>query len=50
MIAEAPVTRVAARAYTIPTDRPEADGTFAWDHTTIVIAEAEAGGATGGRT
>jgi len=33
-----PVTEVTARAYTIPTDRPEADGTLAWDATTMVIA------------
>ncbi len=36
-----------ARAYTVPTDAPEADGTFAWDKTTVVVAEAEAGGETG---
>lgn len=34
-------------AYTIPTDAPEADGTIAWDKTTIVIVELEAGGVTG---
>jgi L-alanine-DL-glutamate epimerase-like enolase superfamily enzyme len=34
-------------AYTIPTDAPEADGTFAWNKTTIVIAEVEASGVTG---
>ena len=45
--AEAPVTTVRARAYTIPTDAPEADGTFAWDSTTLVLAEVEAGGHTG---
>lgn len=38
---------VRARAYTVPTDAPEADGTFAWDRTTLVIAEIEAGGETG---
>ena len=31
------VTEVSARAYKIPTDRPEADGTFAWDATTMVV-------------
>lgn len=35
------------RAYTIPTDAPEADGTFAWSSTTIVIVEISAGGKTG---
>jgi len=41
------IERVTARAYTIPTDAPEADGTFAWKRTTIVIAEVAAGGKTG---
>ena len=44
---EAPITNVRARAYTIPTDRPEADGTFAWDSTTLVVVHAEGGGKTG---
>ena len=30
------------RAYTIPTDAPESDGTFAWDSTTLVLVEAHA--------
>jgi L-alanine-DL-glutamate epimerase-like enolase superfamily enzyme len=47
MRAEAPIHSVAASAYTIPTDRPEADGTFAWDRTTLVLAEVEAGDAVG---
>jgi L-alanine-DL-glutamate epimerase-like enolase superfamily enzyme len=45
--AEAPVTRLTARAFEVPTDRPESDGTLAWDSTTIVIVEAEAGGERG---
>jgi L-alanine-DL-glutamate epimerase-like enolase superfamily enzyme len=36
-----------ASAYTIPTDRPEADGTLAWDSTTMVVVEARAGGEVG---
>ena len=36
-----------ARAYTIPTDAPEADGTFAWHETTLVVVTVEAGGQTG---
>ncbi|WP_022719863.1 enolase C-terminal domain-like protein [Rhodopseudomonas sp. B29] len=35
------------RTFTIPTDRPEADGTMSWDSTTIVLVEASAGGKTG---
>jgi L-alanine-DL-glutamate epimerase-like enolase superfamily enzyme len=42
-----PVEDVAARAFTIPTDRPEADGTLAWKETTIVVAFVRAGGQTG---
>ncbi len=36
-----------ANAYTVPTDAPEADGTFRWDRTTLVVAEVEGGGETG---
>ena len=36
-----------ARAFRIPTDSPEADGTFAWDSTTLVLVQASAGGRTG---
>jgi L-alanine-DL-glutamate epimerase-like enolase superfamily enzyme len=42
-----PITAVRARAFVIPTDRPEADGTFAWTATTLVVAEIQAGGRTG---
>ncbi len=35
---------IAVSAYEIPTDFPESDGTFAWNKTTLVIAEPEAGG------
>ncbi len=41
------VSRVSARTYTIPTDAPESDGTAAWNKTTMVTAEVEAGGKTG---
>ncbi|HEY4349341.1 MAG TPA: enolase C-terminal domain-like protein [Gaiellaceae bacterium] len=41
------VERVTAIAYTIPTDRPESDGTLEWDSTTIVVVEAAAGDETG---
>jgi L-alanine-DL-glutamate epimerase-like enolase superfamily enzyme len=43
----APLERVEASAYVVPTDQPEADGTMAWDHTTLVVAEVSAGGETG---
>ncbi|HKS00069.1 MAG TPA: enolase C-terminal domain-like protein, partial [Arthrobacter sp.] len=45
--AEAPVTAIRATAYTVPTDGPEADGTFSWDSTTMVLVQAAAGGKTG---
>ena len=35
------------RVYTVPTDAAEADGTFAWDSTTMVLVTLEAGGKTG---
>jgi L-alanine-DL-glutamate epimerase-like enolase superfamily enzyme len=38
---------VRARAFKIPTDRPEADGTMSWSSTTLVLVEATAGGKTG---
>jgi len=41
------VSGVSAAAYRIPTDAPESDGTFAWDATTIVVAEVEGGGERG---
>lgn len=41
------ITSVKATAYTIPTEKPESDGTFEWNSTTIVVAEIEAGGVTG---
>lgn len=41
------VTEVAAWAYTVPTDRPEGDGTLTWDSTTMVVVEARAADAVG---
>jgi L-alanine-DL-glutamate epimerase-like enolase superfamily enzyme len=47
MRAEAPIEQVTARAYTIPTDAPEADGTFAWDSTTLVVVHVRGAGISG---
>src|SRR6185437_2077941 len=47
MAKDASVTGVEARAYTIPTDAPEADGTFSWDSTTLVVVHVRGGGARG---
>jgi L-alanine-DL-glutamate epimerase-like enolase superfamily enzyme len=41
------IERVEVSAYEIPTDAPEADGTFAWDSTTLVVVELTAGGQRG---
>lgn len=44
---ETSVAGLRARAFTVPTETPEADGTLAWRSTTLVTAEVEAGGMTG---
>ncbi|HEY1319918.1 MAG TPA: enolase C-terminal domain-like protein [Streptosporangiaceae bacterium] len=41
------VTALDAAVYVIPTDAPEADGTLAWDKTTMVLVTARAGGELG---
>ncbi len=44
---DVPVEEVTWAAYRIPTDVPEADGTFSWDATTMVVVHVRAGGHTG---
>ena len=39
MRCEVPIRNVRAHAFTIPTDTPEADGTIAWNSTTLVVVE-----------
>ncbi|MGK5558949.1 enolase C-terminal domain-like protein [Actinomadura kijaniata] len=41
------VRSVRAAAYTVPTDRPEGDGTLEWDATEVVVVRAEAEGEVG---
>lgn len=41
------IERVDVSAYEIPTDAPEADGTFAWESTTLIVVELTAGGQRG---
>jgi L-alanine-DL-glutamate epimerase-like enolase superfamily enzyme len=41
------VEAVTATAYTVPTDGPEADGTLAWDSTTVVVVDAVGAGHRG---
>jgi hypothetical protein len=45
-ISNPPVGQVAVSAFTIPTSSLEADGTLAWDKTTLVTVQATAGGVT----
>src|SRR5690348_4346377 len=45
--ASAIVDHIVVSAATIATDYPEADGTLAWDKTTIVIVEAKSGDVSG---
>jgi len=47
MCSETPITRTHAVSFRVPTDGPEADGTFAWDSTVIVVVTVEAGGMAG---
>ncbi|ALE07822.1 mandelate racemase [Arthrobacter sp. ERGS1:01] len=41
------IQKLEVSAFRVPTDAPEADGTFAWDSTTMVLVQAHGGGATG---
>jgi L-alanine-DL-glutamate epimerase-like enolase superfamily enzyme len=42
-----PIDRVEVAAYTIPTDQPESDGTFAWNSTTMIVVTLGASHASG---
>lgn len=42
-----PIAELRAEAYRIPTDSPEADGTYAWDATTLIVVHVEADDQTG---
>jgi L-alanine-DL-glutamate epimerase-like enolase superfamily enzyme len=47
-VAEGPVVEgLDAAVYVVPTDAPEADGTLAWDKTTLVLVTARAGSQQG---
>jgi len=47
MLSSSPIRTGSAIAYTIPTDSPEADGTFAWRSTTLILVHLQAGDTTG---
>src|SRR5690349_8872063 len=42
-----PIKNVRISVFTVPTDSPEADGTFFWNKTTMVLVEIAAGGKVG---
>lgn len=42
-----PVDRVDVKAYTVPTDLPESDGTLEWERTTLVLVRVSGGGNQG---
>lgn len=44
---ECPISDVVTSVYTVPTDAPEADGTLAWDSTTLVLVQVRVGAAVG---
>jgi L-alanine-DL-glutamate epimerase-like enolase superfamily enzyme len=45
--ADLPIRKVNARAFIIPTDRPESDGTLSWNKTTLIIVNITAGNIEG---
>ena len=48
MVADVTALReLTVRAYSVPTDFPESDGTLAWDKTILVLVNANAGGKVG---
>jgi L-alanine-DL-glutamate epimerase-like enolase superfamily enzyme len=47
MMPEVPIERLQARAFEVPTDRSEADGTISWSSTTLVLVEVFGGGKSG---
>lgn len=44
---QVPIEGLDVAAFTVPTDAPEADGTLAWDSTTLVLVTAHGGGQSG---
>lgn len=44
---EVPIASIETRAFTVPTDAPESDGTIKWNSTTLVLALVSAGGQPG---
>lgn len=46
-VIDVPIEQITARAYSIPTEQPQSDGTATWEKTTIIIVEAHGGGRRG---
>ncbi|GAB3137589.1 enolase C-terminal domain-like protein [Micromonospora sonneratiae] len=44
---DVPIASLNWAVYRVPTDQPEADGTIAWDSTTMVLVRVEGGGLVG---
>jgi len=44
---DTPIDAVEVFTYTVPTDAPEADGTLAWDSTTMVVVQVHCGDVVG---
>lgn len=40
---EAKITKSAVNVFTVPTDAPESDGTFAWNKTTLLVVHLQSG-------
>lgn len=47
MTSDPQIRKIDISVYTIPTDAPEADGTLAWNSTTMIVAEITAGNIVG---
>ncbi len=41
------IDHVQASSYRVPLEAPQSDGTLTWDHTSVVVVEARAGGTIG---
>src|SRR5579859_2720855 len=47
LLSDPVIEKITVSTYTIPTASPESDGTLSWDHTTLVLVEANAAAVTG---
>lgn len=47
MVSDGQIRKVEIGVYTVPTDAAEADGTYRWNSTTLIVAQMTAGNVTG---